>query len=511
MPKITILTAFLLIAGVMVSSCGTIFAYTMSSSNYKMELDSANVGGGQSASSLYNQQSTLGEVGTGFLSTSLSRLYAGFQQNYQTATTSSCNNNGICDSPDETINNCSSDCGCNNNLACETSRGEDILNCNFDCGNKATIYSPEGATLLIEKIEIKNISFDSALVSWQTSDLGVCKFVWGTTTDYFGGTVGEEDFWINHTTLISNLYSGSFYHFKVICRGTNNQWAQSKDYKFSTLSIPQEKVVPNVENLSYESKDRGVNLTWKNPTEGEFKEIQIRKSTKFYPQNSNEGELVYQGVDNFFLDQKIDLEQDYYYTVFTVDEAGDYSSGVILRAKLNKAGEKVQPQPPVSEPTKPAPPEVEKLTWNDFEFWQGSKRIEFTAGKLLFKEGLPIKIAIAYKKVPEVLKTILVSLKNDNEYFSFLLKINQEKTHYIATIVPPAVGLYPFDIYVLDYQNQSLKKIQGFMEIGSQRVFLSLLDFGQYFSFPVVGLIVLVILFLIILILRRRLKNKNKK
>lgn len=55
-------------------------AYVMSSTNYVMERDSINFGGGLSTSTSYNSESTLGEVGTGLATSTSYSAELGYQQ-----------------------------------------------------------------------------------------------------------------------------------------------------------------------------------------------------------------------------------------------------------------------------------------------------------------------------------------------------------------------------------------------------------------------------------------------
>lgn len=43
-----------------------------------------------------------------------------------------------------------------------------------------------------------------------------------------------------------------------------------------------------------------------------------------------------------------------------------------------------------------------------------------------------------------------------------LLRVNKEKTAYLATLMPPEdSGIYPLTITILDYKNQALKRISS--------------------------------------------------
>lgn len=72
---LTTISCFLL---VVITHVG--FAQVRSSTNYQLQSDSINFGGGLSSSTNYTQESTFGEVGTGPATSTSYNLYAGYQQ-----------------------------------------------------------------------------------------------------------------------------------------------------------------------------------------------------------------------------------------------------------------------------------------------------------------------------------------------------------------------------------------------------------------------------------------------
>jgi len=71
--KISFVAVYLLSAG------GLVHSYVASSTNYVLQSDSVNFGGGYSTSTSYGLQDTLGEIGTAILSSSTSILSSGYQ------------------------------------------------------------------------------------------------------------------------------------------------------------------------------------------------------------------------------------------------------------------------------------------------------------------------------------------------------------------------------------------------------------------------------------------------
>ena len=64
-----------------------------------------------------------------------------------------------------------------------------------------------------------------------------------------------------------------------------------------------------------------------------------------------------------------------------------------------------------------------------------------------------------------MLKSIVITLSYPTDAtrtFSFLLRVNKEKTAYVATIAPLGEsGIYGVNISIVDFKNQGLKKIVG--------------------------------------------------
>ncbi len=69
-----------LITVVVIGGIGLVDAQVMGSTNYQLQSDSLNFGGGRSTSTNYTQESTFGEVATGISTSTNYNLYAGYQQ-----------------------------------------------------------------------------------------------------------------------------------------------------------------------------------------------------------------------------------------------------------------------------------------------------------------------------------------------------------------------------------------------------------------------------------------------
>lgn len=283
----------------------------------------------------------------------------------------------------------------------------------------------------------------------------------------------------------------------------------------------------NVSNLEAEAKDREIRLKWENPPDKDFSEVMIMRSTTFYPTHIYEGILVYKGADAFFLDKGVENGIRYYYTVFSYDKIGNRSSGAVVsglpRVSLipgippefpPEIPSGIPSEWPPEIPPEKLPPGIRELNLEDFDFIQEGKKLPiFDKKTVRIEPEKPLTISIDYEKLPEVLKTIMVALKKDGKTFSFLLKIDGEKKKYLAVILPPEPRIYPFDIFVVNYKNQTLKKIPGEMIIRKIGILGPEMGWDKIqkfeVKFPILWLIILLV-FLTYIIRKERKKRKEE-
>ena len=272
------------------------------------------------------------------------------------------------------------------------------------------------------------------------------------------------------------------------------------------------------------------------------------RSTVFYPRDNTEGIFIYKGDGNSFIDQGLRNGLTYYYTAFSYDKAGNYSSGALVSA-VPRSGVIVKPPEEIESEEEcleagyywydqachreekgveeykteeecleagyywydqlcheePQPiPEIEELTLEDFDFIQEEEKLPIEEGdKIRVKIEKILTVAIDYDKVPEVLKTIMVTLEKDGKSFSFLLRVNSEKSRYEAFIAPfHGEGIADLTITILDYKNQVLKKIPGQLILERSEPLPSEPSwYDRYkFFFYLILIVILLLIFLILII-----------
>jgi len=381
--------------------------------------------------------------------------------------TSTCPN-GRCDlDGGENWDNCTLDCSCNNNGICESARAENSNNCQSDCKSapQTERFFADITPSWIFSISVGNITMTSVEISWDTNEPSACDLSWGRSLEYGDGSATESFLKIKHLIAISELLAGTNYRFSIICRDVNQNKIESSGNSFNTLDLPDIIPPANVSNFEIIPNDGMVDLKWQNPPDSDFIQVKVVRSEKFYPIDPFDGIIVYSGKGEKFVDTGLENNKPYYYAVFTYDKNNNYSSGAISAATPHQPD--IIP-PPIVPVVVPAPEEVQKIKLDDFDFIQNNRKLRVSESNLIgVLEGLPLTISIDYEKIPEVLKTIMITLEKsaagqgqENKYFSFLLRINKDKTAYETTLIPPEeIADYPLSVIVMDYKNQKMKEI----------------------------------------------------
>ncbi len=359
----------------------------------------------------------------------------------------------------------------------------------------------------------------SAVVSWKTTQPTLGTVAWGLSSNMEQGLVSETSYAVDHQLTLGNLLPGTEYFFSLEVLNGYGLTASIPEGRFTTSPVSEYGV--NASSFKATPETNSILLSWVNPTSAFFGEVRIVRGENFYPSGPTDGSTIYEGRSLEFRDTEVISGKRYYYALFAKDTSGAYSSGLLSSARIALPGEPIEETPPVFEELPQAlnvHPVIESLSFIDFDFIQDGKRITTLSGKNVAIDGSKnLTVSLDYKKIPEVLKSIVVTLRHPSDstkIFSFLLRVNEEKTAYVATIGPLGdSGTYGVDIAIVDYKNQGLKKIvgnlfasanvayegaQGFFAV----IFAVILD-------RILFILLLIILFLLLLKAFRLIFGKN--
>jgi len=306
-----------------------------------------------------------------------------------------------------------------------------------------------------------------ALIKWKTTEPTIGTIAWGISSSLELGVVSETSYNVFHQATLGNLLPGTQYLFSI--EALNGYGLRSKftDQRFTTNSLIEYGV--NARNFTATAETDSILLSWNSPISALFDEVRVVRGEGFYPSSPEDGTTIYEGKAENFRDTDVLIGKRYYYALFAKDTRGSYSSGLLASARIRIIGEPIVPEPPIFEELPKPPgvhPAIELLSFLDFDFIQDGKRVSTFSGKSVAIDGAKnLTVSLSYSKVPEILKSIVITLRHPTDpakIFSFLLRVNDGKTAYVATIGPLGdSGTYGVDISIVDYKNQGLKKIVG--------------------------------------------------
>jgi len=328
--------------------------------------------------------------------------------------------------------------------------------------------SSQQQVLLVTRAVTATAGSRAIVLSWSTNIPAASNVYWGKTADYELGGVSEVTAVANHSIRVSGLEPGTSYVFRIEMAAANGQRASVDGVRAATLAEADVEAPANVRNFEAKPDGAKIKLDWQNPADPDFQSVRIVKSDKFFPSDPFDGEVVFDGKGEEFSDANVKSGTTYYYAAFAEDSAGNYSSGAVASAATGAHAAVTNPLDnlPAAPNSESLDPMIAGLTIRDFTFIQNGAVIPPGADETIAVDGgKNLKISIAYGKVPEILKTIAVTLSLPDDpakQFSFLLRINKDKSAYEAVIAPLAAGgTYGMTIAVIDYKNRGMKELNG--------------------------------------------------
>ncbi|PIP58370.1 MAG: hypothetical protein COX02_00745, partial [Candidatus Vogelbacteria bacterium CG22_combo_CG10-13_8_21_14_all_37_9] len=277
-------------------------------------------------------------------------------------------------------------------------------------------------------------------------------------------------------------------YYNPISKQSNKQYnkqsnKQSNKQQSESIDDPCIYVIPNVTNFqaSFDLATKQVSLTWTKPNFPALASIRIVRSTISVPISPDEGVIVYEGTGTSFIDSGLELRIRYYYTAFVRSTTGEYSSGAVTSA-IGVFDPKDELPPPIITPVLPndsndpfsvlpiattKDPVLEKIILANFQLRQtGEITKYFSAGSVVTVNGnKDLVLAIDSSSFPKVLKTIGVVISdpsNQGRSFSFIMRLSPDGSTYTASLGSfKRNGNFPITIYIINYKNQTVKKIEG--------------------------------------------------
>ena len=98
--------------------------------------------------------------------------------------------------------------------------------------------------------------------------------------------------------------------------------------------IPIEDIIPPQNPLKVQAvvNVNGIALSWLNPPDKDFSYIRIMRNEDRFHSDPFSGKLIYEGAKQYFFDKNVVAGTKYFYTLFSRDTTGNFSSGSAVSA-----------------------------------------------------------------------------------------------------------------------------------------------------------------------------------
>jgi len=340
--------------------------------------------------------------------------------------------------------------GCNNNGLCEAVIGEDILSCPLDCtpvitsGGLSSGSIPNARKDFFQNIVIVP-STTGAIITWTSNIPSITSVRWGTTPEVREGTLRSVLFKNTHRAELVGLTPGVVYYISIEAQDAQRTIAVSALQTFMTSPVPNTIAPQNPSNLTATAMPDGVFLSWENSTEEDFSYVRIMRNEDRFHTGPYVGVLLYEGNEERFIDSSAVAGKRYYYSLFSRDSAGNFSSGAGASAMI--------PLPSGIESPTPTPVQSIEPLFPRFTIIQERKELSFS------QNSVPIKNA-----TPFVLEGIPGALRGSEDAWIEIQSPSGEKTTQYLFAYDPKKDVYGTQIPMLKEGGTHTFSIYGYAD-----------------------------------------------
>lgn len=361
---------------------------------------------------------------------------------------------------------------------------------------------------------------------------------WGRTGSYELGYVVSSVFSKDHAVLLTDLEPGTMYEYEIIGYTPVGMTSVLKRGVFSTDEETVMQEVLNVEQFTAVGVSDDVSLSWRLPEQASVSHVRVVRSHLGFPEHPQDGAIVYQGTKESVTDESV-LSQysPVYYTAFVFDQYGNVSSGAVavvyavgvspgvgLEQGLEPGPTIGVPLPDTGEATSSVAVErfsvemkMPRLT--DIVLRQGDLMYLFTDTPLQLDAAQAFTVSVPRSVVAGNLKSIIATIQHPteaNKAYSFLLRINRDRTAYEARVSPLfltgrsllVLEIYDYEAFVVGTYQTPITFIEVVAE-KNQPVLFPDVFFIWWPLFTLIFVVLLALLFLFLFLKKRAQAEDN--
>jgi len=392
-----------------------------------------------------------------------------------------------------------------------------------------------GGILPLELVDLQVSSKKTEInFKWETNHLARFILRWGETTEFPDGFIEGDIYKEKHETEIYNLKPNTEYFFELTGIDSIGKTVVLKVGSEKTKAEEKKKPVQNVLRFSAEVQNQTeVFLSWQLPLIPDLKGVRVVKNPYFWPTTIDDGEVIYEGLKTNFLDKEgLKNSNSQYYTIFVLTSEGEWSSGAVVTIRKNRVEEKEnEVEKNDSKGGEKEKVDIDskeddlyglKLNFEDIKVVQDGEEFSFFSDRILLSYKESFLISIKKDALPPHLKIIIATLvdpTNHNFSYSFILKLNKEKTAYEAVLAPlQTLGISSLQIEVIDLENKTIGRYKKQLDfvVGENKtpveesaVFFPDKVFSSVFL-PIVSIFFFIILIIFFLVFIKRRREKEE-
>lgn len=351
---------------------------------------------------------------------------------------------------------------------------------------------------------------------------------WGRSGDYELGYIVSNVYKKRSSLLLTDLEPGTAYQYEIIGYSPYGRSTVIREGEFTTKSESITALPPNVRRFIAEEKIDDVFLSWQLP-QGDISKVRIVRSHLGFSKYPRDGAVVYQGLGTGVRDEGIlDKYSPVYYTAFVYDDSGNVSSGAValVYSTVEEGGISTYSQDKY-QITEEATSSIEKERvtpimrmpdLSEMFLLQGIEKFSFLDDPINLDSQRPFTVSLPVESVAGNLKSIIVSVidpSDTRQVYSFLLKLNKDRSLYEATISPLQVyGKSQVVLEIFDYEAYVVATYQTPVS------FVKMADIEQDNFFPDVlfearslfifsSVIIALLIFILLFVWKRRSEDNN--
>lgn len=333
----------------------------------------------------------------------------------------------------------------------------------------------------IARVVLRGLAIETGtttmMMKIETAEWARIEVRWGRTGMYELGYVVQNSLKRKHQVFITELEPATKYQYEIVGYTPRGLAMVLETGAFSTKSGEAGTTLPiNVSSFLAVANGTDVNLSWRLPP-GEIAQVRVVRSYLGFPAHPLDGKIIFQGKAERALDESILAQYStVYYTAFVYDHQGNVSSGAVAVVRVGKeseAGTDAKPTGSIAD-IKPGTFDAIKdygsttqatSSLDRTKISEGMKVPELKDVKImqsndwqLFSEEVTLSsnkvftVVLPKQSVSGNLKSIIVTVVvGNNEYGSYLLRLNQDGTAYEAMVEVSDAGEGLLELAIYDY------------------------------------------------------------